>query len=324
MKLTPAISIIIPAYNCAKYIINTLDSIRNQAFKNYEIIVVNDGSNDNTSEVILEYIKRHNLNIKFIEQQNAGVSVARNKGIENSSGKYIIFIDADDVVHWQYLQILYSVVENENVDTAYCSYLRDVNKILINDNKIENYKYSTLTNFLLLNDFLFNKHVSAFWCYIYKTEIINKYSIRFTKGIKFGEDREFTWKYLAHCTSGVPIELQLYGYRDNPDSTVKNVNWEKTHLLDAVKRVGQYLRENNNEFVDIFERYCYARTFWAVLRTYAQAENRELFFRVINTFNGKAQFKKLLYFPDVRIKITAILFLMHPLFFYYFIVMLKL
>ncbi len=95
----PAISVIVPAYNVEKYIPKTLKSLKNQTFKSIEVIVVNDGSTDNTRNVIINELTGADFDWKLIDQENKGVSVARNTGIEVSNGEYVYFLDGDDYVH---------------------------------------------------------------------------------------------------------------------------------------------------------------------------------------------------------------------------------
>ena len=90
------LSIIIPVYNCEKYVSQAIDSIIHNSFHDYEIIIINDGSNDHTYTVCSSYLKKYQ-NIKIINQDNLGVSSARNRGIQESQGQYIMFLDADDV-----------------------------------------------------------------------------------------------------------------------------------------------------------------------------------------------------------------------------------
>lgn len=91
------VSIIIPTYNCAKYILEAINSVLNQTYQNLEIIIINDGSTDNTQELVQSYINNFNEKIKYIYQENNGHAVARNVGILNSNGEYIAFLDADDI-----------------------------------------------------------------------------------------------------------------------------------------------------------------------------------------------------------------------------------
>ena len=106
------VSVIIPVYNCDEYIGATLKSVINQDFDSYEIIVIDDGSTDNSLDIINDTLKDCEIPYKVVHQENGGVSVARNRGISISAGEYLVFVDADDYIRENHLSELY----NENYD----------------------------------------------------------------------------------------------------------------------------------------------------------------------------------------------------------------
>ncbi len=107
-------SVIIPSYNSAKTIVRALESVVSQTYQEFEIIIVDDGSVDNTKEVINKFLKNREISYKYIYQENNGPSGARNKAVKNSSGQYLAFLDADDEWHIDKLQILYKNIEESN------------------------------------------------------------------------------------------------------------------------------------------------------------------------------------------------------------------
>lgn len=124
----PEVSVILPCYNCAKTVENTLNSILRQTFAGYEIIVINDGSTDNTKEVLEAYFKNKNVNFTLINQENQTQSVARNNGIKTAKGKYLAFIDADDVWHDNKLELsLAELKKHPNASLVY------TNLVLVNE-----------------------------------------------------------------------------------------------------------------------------------------------------------------------------------------------
>lgn len=115
-------SIIIPVYNVREYLDDCLKSILNQTYKNYEVILVDDGSTDGSAEICDKYALEKN--IKVIHENNAGVSCARNAGLIRSSGKYISFVDPDDIIEMHFLErLIWTLLEN-STDVACCSYYR--------------------------------------------------------------------------------------------------------------------------------------------------------------------------------------------------------
>lgn len=111
----PLVSVIIPVYNVENYLKECLDSVLNQTYKNIEVIVINDGSTDKSLHILEDYSSKFN-NIKIIDQENSGQSVARNKGLENAKGKYIYFLDSDDYILPDTLKKLIKKLEMNNLD----------------------------------------------------------------------------------------------------------------------------------------------------------------------------------------------------------------
>ena len=116
--MSDKITVIIPSYNSEENIIECLESIRKQSYFNYEVIIINDGSSDNSPGIIRNYIKT-NQKFKLVSQENKGVSSARNLGLSLATGKYIVFIDSDDWVEDNYLEILYKKIKSSNYDIVF-------------------------------------------------------------------------------------------------------------------------------------------------------------------------------------------------------------
>ena len=119
----PTVSVIIPVYNAQDGIKQCLDSLLNQSFTDFEIILLNDGSTDNSLEVIKKYAAVNDF-IRVIDKENEGVAKTRNKGIQLANGKYIVFIDNDDFVDSDYLERFYNAIDQEQLDIVLGSYKR--------------------------------------------------------------------------------------------------------------------------------------------------------------------------------------------------------
>ena len=122
------VSIIIPAYNAEKYIEQCIDSIISQTYKNIEVIIVNDGSTDNTLAICEKYAKE-DKRIKIVKKKNEGVSKARNDGIKIATGKYIMFIDSDDYIDDDYIEIMHKNIVEKKADLVVSNYTRDKNGV---------------------------------------------------------------------------------------------------------------------------------------------------------------------------------------------------
>ena len=308
------ISVIIPCYNAEEIIEETLISLEKQTFNDFEVICVNDGSIDKTMEKLNAYIKHSNLNIRCFNQENGGVSRARNKGINEARSEFITFLDSDDLYHPQFLEVLYNAMK-DGVDTAYCKLTRDL------DNFNMQTPISTATINQNPNEFmrkgLYDMGKYGFCCYIYRKDIIKKNDIFFPIDIKYGEDREFLWKYLTHCKKGIWVNSLLYYYRDNPKSVVNMTNWRRTDALNSVKNTEQYLRRNNCRFSDEFAKYMYARNMLAVMFNFSKAKRKDLFIKLKETYDIKSTMKSLKKITNQRyIRYAATVYLLNPFLFY--------
>lgn len=314
----PLISIIIPCYNSEKTIETTLQSLEKQSYSNFEVIIVNDGSKDSTDKIIRSYMSNSRLKFKYKKQENLGVSNARNTGLEYANGKYVVFLDSDDIYHCSFVTILTETLEKLDVDTVFCTYSREIVMLSIQKN-IKNYNVESFNSKQLMECLMYKSVPMGFFTFIYKKSIIDIYNIRFTPKAKYGEDLEFLWKYVSHCKNGAAVNKALYGYYDNPASVVNTVDWGKLDLLDSVTRIEAYLKDINSDFYMTYRSYMYARTMWAVLKTFACAKRKDLFYRLTKELDTKSHMKKLLNTQNLLIRITSVVFVISPQLFYWLI-----
>lgn len=229
------VSVIIPIYNAEKFLSLCLESIINQTYKNLEIVLVNDGSLDNSIEICRQYAERDNR-IKIIDDKNRGVSYARNKGIEKATGQYILFIDSDDIVKKNYIDILVKKInKNTNLDMAVCAY-EEVN---LNCNKKKNYnidnsKIALLTGSLKKDYYLIREFLNTPWGKLYKTQIIKKHNIRFPDKCNIAEDQIFNYQYYLYVKEYIYINEPLYVYMHRKNSSLGTLKNEKTFSYDIL------------------------------------------------------------------------------------------
>lgn len=236
------ISIIIPVYNAVEYLDRCLKSIRNQTYKIFECICVDDGSVDD-SKIILSNFVELDSRFKYIYQENAGPSAARNNGIDISTGEYITFVDADDYIDDDYLQnLLCGIIESDS-DICCCGY----NCILPNNQ----YKWNDFESSNNISRDLFLKQLltgtgGITWGKLYKSELIKKNCITFPNNINICEDQIFAvdcWKY-AHNYSAI----NYYGYNYNccnESSLTKKCDMNKWQLqFEVVEILMNKLTEN--------------------------------------------------------------------------------
>lgn len=249
--MSPIISIIIPSYNEEKNISRCLDSILNQTFSDFEVLCVDDGSNDNTFDIIKEYSKKDNRIIPM-KNPGKGVSSARNFGIDNANGNYIGFVDSDDFIQPQMYEFLYRAIIENKCDFSVCHY-KKTNELI---KKIFEYKTEKFTpeNFVSFNDseFTINNELvfSAIW-----TKLISK---EFLKNIKFnnfriGEDTVFNSQLCSKDYKAIFVDAELYNYYINTQSVSFTELWhEKWFDLLETRFISYDLLKNKNKLLAAF------------------------------------------------------------------------
>ncbi len=309
----PSVSVIIPCYNCEAYIDQTLKSLESQTCGDFEVICVDDGSSDHTREKLMQWQQKDVFRLRVICQENAGVSVARNRGIDEAHGKYLMFLDSDDVYHTEMIGTMLSGVTEYGADASYC----------MNSRKREDLANPGAASVVMQNqteamrNLLFRMGQLGLYNYIFNRRILAEKGIRFDEATKFGEDREFNWKYMCHCRSFAFFERVLYWYRVNPNSaTKKKASWRKTDLLTAVKRIEAYLSEQDCAFSKEFNSYMYARAMWAVAKTFAVSGDRELFKRLRKEYPVRKCMKITAKDHNKLVAIASVCYLLQPGLFY--------
>jgi len=226
------VSVIVPVYNTEKYLDCCINSVLNQTYDNFESLLIDDGSNDNSSNICDNYALKDNR-IKVIHQENQGVSGARNRGIKESNGEYIAFIDSDDWWHKDFL--LYIVNELEKFDFSICEVIRYIDGI---ENPYP--KYNCDTNkwcWPIINSY----NVSMYYGVFNKKILINN-NIQFTNNRKTGEDQEFTYKYMLHCKNIGIVPQAKYYYRIYNNSVMFTANYNHFQAVDAMLSVEEYAK----------------------------------------------------------------------------------
>ena len=209
----PLVSIIVPIYNVEKYLKRCIDSILDQTFKDFELILVNDGSTDNSEDICKEY-EAKDKRIKYFYQDNSGVSKARNKGIENSCGKYIQFIDSDDYVDEIFLDVIVNRFRKDNSDIVFSGFYNEYDNGKIYREKC--YEKSIISENIqeyclkLYRNDLFGYSC----CKTFKSSIIKEFNLRFDENMSYCEDELFTCDYCKYIKR-ISIENRaMYHYID--------------------------------------------------------------------------------------------------------------
>lgn len=314
----PIVSIIMPCYNAEAFLDETLEGLENQSCQDFEVICVNDGSKDETLEVLQKWKKKGTLKVKIVDKENGGVSSARNAGLECAEGKYVIFLDADDAYHEEYVERLIGAIETFGTDVAYCRLDRKFENVMQSISEVKAPVMQTQTE--AMHNLLYRMGEFGFYCYVYRRDFLEKISLKFDCNTKFGEDREFNWKYLCHCQTACFVDAPLYWYRvNNQSATRAKASWRKTDLLHAVKRIEKYLEENDCEYSDEFNSYMYARAMWAVAKTFAVSGAKELFERLGHEYDVKMCMKRTSKDSNKIVSLASVAYCVAPNLFFYMV-----
>lgn len=244
------VTIIIPVYNVEKYIRECLNSIINQTYKNIEIIVVIDGSKDGSSKIVYEFVKKDSR-IKVIDRENKGVYESRIDGIKASTGEYLIFVDSDDTIKENMVEVLLNEIISSDTDLVRCKWLTKINNKYIKEEvSIDNYNKILKKDFepylydLLYNTIFFNSMCRQ----IVKKEVLKNIDMG-NSNLKYGEDLAFECKILNNINSFKIIDEYLYIYNIHEDSITnkKSLKTIEKKILDLI-----YVNEILYDYIDNF------------------------------------------------------------------------
>ena len=266
------ISIIIPVYNAERYLHQCIESVIAQTFEDWEAILVNDGSKDGSLAICQEYAAK-DKRIKVIDKSNGGPSSARNKGLENAQGEFVYFMDADDWIEKNYLEVFFNgnarkdvpkglsevvpagnskglgrikrvseASDNINEDCDYDIIFQGFVRELADGRKEESFAMDADTSMMSKEEIicrLYKEHVYGWsWCKLFRREIIEKHHIRFDESLRLWEDELFTSEFLKYAEKVSTVNSHLYHYIYYPNSLMQTNN---TYL----KRL--FLSERMNE-----------------------------------------------------------------------------
>lgn len=280
-------SIIVPVYNSAMYLEKCIQSILQQSYPYWELILVDDGSTDGSGIICDKYAKEH-ANIKCFHQENCGVSAARNTGIEASCGEFLCFIDSDDVVSPEYLEHLISILKLHNCDWS-LSAVSNYHEFSPQQSILLDFDQLSAEDFLKLNTsyVLFGP-----FCKLYKTEIIRRNQIRFPERINYGEDLLFNFAYMEHIHSAVFWNVNDYSYEkvnDNSLSTRYRKTMFEEELYLANVKISFYKKKGvyNREFERFIHDGIFDMGYNAILKSYFRGDHENIKAYIWNILNNE-------------------------------------
>jgi len=303
--MNPLISIIVPIFNTEKYLIECIESIRNQSYKNIQIILVNDGSTDKSLEICNLFAK-NDSRIIVVNQQNSGVSSARNNGINISTGEYISFIDSDDYVNKNMIEHLYNTLVNNN--TEICVLMNYTIKPIKSMRK-----YGTrLTKCEAIRELFLLRFPSSLWAYLYKRDVLC--DVRLNNKIHFFEDFEFNFRALTKVENVALSFENYYYYRSHEISTNNQaINYKRMTCLHIYELCAENINKSDckiNSHSLFFQSHFLISVIFSILKSntindeftdISKTKSRELLTKIIFSI-----------FVPLSYKISIFLFVFSP------------
>lgn len=240
------VSIITPVYNVEECIERCINSIINQTYKDFELLLIDDGSKDKSIDIAKNLLEKSEINYKIITQNNSGVSAARNRGIEEASGEYITFLDSDDYVDSTFVELMYKKAETAKCDVVFCDYseVNEDGKVLVRNrtkclDEVISGKEAALKQ--LTDDITIGMRSA-----IYKTSIIKDNNLFFDSKRKYGEDMIFIVKALLYADKVISVNEILAYYVIWGNSVTQNVSLKHLDCYYSYVDLLEYVRENKN------------------------------------------------------------------------------
>ena len=237
----PLVTIVMPAYNVEDYISASIESVLQQTFSNFELIIIDDGSTDNTNTIISNYLLIDNR-IILITQKNAGVSFTRNRGLAMAKGDYISFLDADDIYDQRYIELMSAPLISGKIDMTFCKYreIKGDHVIAMTPEEVISLTNNSFIQHLLKVDKVHNMAL------MYRKSELLDHGLTFLEGCPNGEDRMFILKASYYLrVQFVPEYLYQYIYRDNSACRIE-LSYERLFLmLDGYLQLNNFLKKDS-------------------------------------------------------------------------------
>ena len=275
------VSIIVPVYNTEKYLNKCLNSLVNQTLKNIEILVVNDGSTDNSQKIIDEFTSKYS-NVKSFIKENGGLSDARNYAIPHALGEYIGFVDSDDFVDDTMFEKMFNTAKEKNIDLVECNFIWEYPNKSTKDNG---------TNLLNTSDYFLYGRVMA--CNkLFKSSILKENNIKFPKGLKY-EDVEFYYTLIPYINSHALVKDYFYHYIQRDTSLVNNQNEKTADIFKILNNVLEFYKNHNlyekyeKELEYLYIRFLMGSSFLRIVKIKDKALRKDLLNKSYLELNNK-------------------------------------
>lgn len=283
----PIVSIIMPIYKTEKFIEESIISVINQTYSNIELICVNDKTPDYAFDICKKYQKKYSY-IKLIENEtNKGLEFTRNHGLEEMTGKYVMFLDSDDTIDPNMVETMVEIAEKNQSDIVLSTYSMVINgrekPVLANLQNMEQLSLNDFTQLLL--DKLEWKILCCVGCKLYRTDLIRKNGIKFDKKFRYNEDGGFILSFLLICNHVSYINEPFYKYRIRESGSIMSSYRE--NLFSHLVKVNELLRDLfiNTNMYEIKQQLYFRKLFFIMidsLKNEVKFGNKDSYGEVVN------------------------------------------
>jgi len=310
------ISVVTPVYKVEKYIANFINSIAHQTFKDFELILVNDVTTDNSINVAVNLLKTRGIAYKVINRENAGQSSARNAGINLASGDWIVIPDSDDVLQKDYLEAMYRFKKIEGTELVVCDIKKVKEEEIFFESKKKNiYEEKTGREFFL--DFILHKISIGPYSLMINSKFLKTNNIWFNENSRYSEEFTFICDLLFAAKKVVHLKDELYNYclRKGSVSTSANIDIIFNGYSEILKSSEKYKFIKCRECT-VYNRYALPRWVLATARFSSSNYDYKSYNELMIKLNAKKEMKRLLNYPEVKTRTAACVLYFSKRFFY--------
>ena len=300
------VSIVSPVYNVEKYITNLIRSINDQTFKDFELILVDDGSTDKSIKIAEQELKKTKINYRIVSKKNGGQSSARNVGISVSKGEYICVVDSDDIIQPNYIKNLLNVITSTSADVAFCdlNWVPDERMFEITDEKMT---YDVRSGKEFFYDFFMHNVEIGPVSLLIKKNFLDRIKIQYNHNSRYSEEFTYICNLLHDAKTVVHLKQKLYNYclRTGSVSTGANIDKIINGYNEIIKNNIKYSK-CNCKYCKMYNKYAMPRWILATARFTAKNMKFSDYKLLLNKLEYRKNIRSLYSFPKFSVKVAAL------------------
>lgn len=306
-----SITVIIPVYKTENYITNTIISLANQTYQDFEVILINDETPDSAIQQAEALLIKNNIKYLTFHQKNQGLGVSRNNGVRHVKTEWFMFLDSDDILQPDTFKLMKDAIDqDESIEFVFT----DFQKVYPGNefkNSCKNFGYIYFDRSEIQNEFLLRNQIILAPGTLFRTNWYRNIAIEF-KPIPFSEDQLFVWNLLLYTNKAVKIRKVLYNYLQRPGSIMTSSKLNAIiNGYQEYKKLQELVKSNENSTV-LTKRFLLSRWVIGIIHSGAKLLNKSDFLILLSKLDAKKNLSELLYFPSYKIIMVSYLILHFP------------